>query len=121
MSNTDASKAYKILTEEQWQAFKVAQSMDKSLTPLDSNDGYIHLSTADQASETYGKFFKDQSNIVLVEIDLKKITVKWEPSRGGQLFPHCYDSVPLSAVIQAQEDVTPAVMEAFFAKASSSA
>jgi uncharacterized protein (DUF952 family) len=85
--------------------------MSSALTPLDASDGYIHLSTAKQAAETYNKFFKDQTDIVVAEIDLNQISVKWEPSRGGQLFPHCYDTVPLSAVTKAKENVTPAVME----------
>ncbi|MDB5651213.1 MAG: hypothetical protein JWL62_2733 [Hyphomicrobiales bacterium] len=60
--------------------------------PVDLADGFIHFSTANQARETAAKHFAGQSDLVLVSIDAKRLgaELKWEPSRGGDLFPHLY-------------------------------
>jgi uncharacterized protein (DUF952 family) len=90
--------AYKILTADQWAAFE----RDGTFTgaPVDVADGYIHLSTAGQLEETLAKHFAGQDNLVIAETDLDTLgdTVRWEPSRGGQLFPHIYGVLPMSAV-----------------------
>jgi len=89
-----ASKAYKILTRPQHTHFQ--QHSTFSGSPLDLKDGYIHLSSASTAGETYSKYFSSDTDLVVVEIDLRKTaegggrSVKWEESRGGQLFPHVY-------------------------------
>lgn len=69
--------------------------------PIDIADGYIHFSTAQQAKETAAKHFAGQDNLVLAAIDPAKLgeRVRWEPSRGGQLFPHLYAALPLDAVV----------------------
>ena len=90
--------AYKVLTGEQ---------MDVLLrdgvflgAPIDLADGYIHLSAADQVTETVDKHFAGQAGLHVATVDLAALgnAVKWEPSRGGQLFPHIYAPLPLSAV-----------------------
>lgn len=60
--------------------------------PVDLADGYIHFSTASQAVETAAKHFKGQGDLVLVAIEGDALgeLLKWEPSRGGALFPHLY-------------------------------
>ena len=69
--------------------------------PIDLADGYIHLSTAAQLTETVDKHFAGQDDLHVVAVDLAVLgtAVKWEPSRGGQLFPHVYAPLPLSAAI----------------------
>lgn len=69
--------------------------------PIDLADGYIHFSTAEQARETAEKYFQGQSNLLLVAVDGDKLgdKLKWEPSRGGALFPHLYGPLDFSAVI----------------------
>ena len=69
--------------------------------PIDMADGYIHFSAADQVRETAERYFGGQSNLVLVAVDGDKLGdgLKWEPSRGGALFPHLYGPLDLSAVI----------------------
>jgi len=69
--------------------------------PVDDADGYIHFSTAEQARETAAKHFAGQPDLVLVAVDAEALgpALKWEPSRGGALFPHLYGELPLSAVI----------------------
>lgn len=94
--------AFKVLTAEQWQSLE----HDGTFTgaPVDLADGYIHLSTAAQLDETLAKHFAGQAGLVIAEIDLTALgdTVRWEPSRGGALFPHIYGSLPLTAVVAAR-------------------
>ena len=92
------TRAFKILTADQWAAFK--QDSEFCGAPIDIADGYIHLSTADQLGETLDKHFAGQDSPVVAEIDLDALgdTVRWEVSRGGALFPHVYGVLPMSAV-----------------------
>jgi uncharacterized protein (DUF952 family) len=68
--------------------------------PVDLADRYIHFSAADQVDETAARHFAGQRNLVLVAVDAAALgpALKWEPSRGGALFPHLYGTLPLSAV-----------------------
>ena len=68
--------------------------------PVDLQDGYIHFSTEDQMRETAAKHFAGQGDLVLVAVDETALgsALRYEPSRGGDLFPHLYGSLPLSAV-----------------------
>ena len=70
---------------------------------IDIQDGYIHFSTATQAQETARKHFKGREGLVFVAIDTGKLNMVWEPSRGGDLFPHLYDALPVESAIS----VTP--------------
>ena len=67
---------------------------------VDLRDGFIHFSTAAQAVETAAKHFAGQSDLVLVLINSATLgdKLKWEPSRGGALFPHLYGELDLGAV-----------------------
>jgi uncharacterized protein (DUF952 family) len=67
---------------------------------IDLADGYIHFSTAAQVPETAAKHFTSQHGLVLAAIDAQALgdKLKWEPARGGALFPHLYGSLPMSAV-----------------------
>ena len=90
--------AFKILTAHQWAAFERDGVFTGAL--VDLADGYIHLSTSGQLDETLAKHFAGQENLVVAEIDLDALgeTVRWETSRGGQLFPHIYGVLPMGAV-----------------------
>ena len=68
---------------------------------VDLRDGYIHFSTASQVAETAAKHFAGQTDLVLVAVDADALGVdlKWEPSRGGALFPHLYAALPVPAVL----------------------
>jgi uncharacterized protein (DUF952 family) len=93
--------AYKILTRGEWESLNAEGTFPGA--PVDLADGYIHLSAPDQVAETAAKHFAGRDDLVLVEVDLTKLEgVKWEPSRGGQLFPHLYGILPLSAVVRAE-------------------
>ncbi len=67
---------------------------------VDERDGFIHFSTAEQVAETAAKHFAGQTDLILVAVDGDALggELKWEPSRGGDLFPHLYGPLPLSAV-----------------------
>ena len=67
-------------------------------SPVDVRDGFIHLSTAAQVRETAARHFADLDNLLLVAVDAAAVPLRWEPSRGGNLFPHLYGDLPLSAV-----------------------
>ena len=68
--------------------------------PLDLADGFIHFSAADQVAETARRHFAGQDDLVLVAVDAAVLgpALRWEPSRGGALFPHLYGPLPLDAV-----------------------
>ena len=67
--------------------------------PVDLADGYIHFSTAGQIAETAARHFAGQRDLVLVavEADALGAALRYEPSRGGALFPHLYATLPVSA------------------------
>ena len=79
---------YKLFLSSEWEELDGSGSF--SGTPLDLKDGYIHLSTAEQVVETARLHFKDKGTLVLAEFDGDDFgdQLKYEPSRGGQMFPH---------------------------------
>ena len=96
---TTPTTAYKVLTAEQMAMLERDGSFAGA--PIDLADGYVHLSTAAQLTETVDKHFAGQSDLWVAAVDLPALgaAVTWEPSRGGQLFPHIYGPLPLSAVV----------------------
>jgi uncharacterized protein (DUF952 family) len=68
--------------------------------PVDLADGFIHFSTAAQVAETAAKHFAGISDLLLLHVDTAALDdgLKWEPSRGGALFPHLYGPLALAAV-----------------------
>ena len=80
---------YKIMSAGEWRD-AVARGVFEG-SAVDRKDGFIHLSAAHQVRETAAKHFAGKDNLVLIrfaEEDLENL--KWEPSRGGDLFPHVY-------------------------------
>ena len=69
-------------------------------SPVDRKDGFIHFSTAAQVAETAARHFAGERDLVLVRLDAARLgaALKWEPSRGGALFPHLYGELDLKAV-----------------------
>jgi uncharacterized protein (DUF952 family) len=96
-------RAYKICKASDWAQAVTAGAYAGA--PLDIADGYIHLSTAAQVGETLRRHFAGQAGLVLVAVDLGKLgdTVRWEPSRGGDLFPHVYGPLPVSTAIEVRD------------------
>jgi uncharacterized protein (DUF952 family) len=67
---------------------------------IDLRDGFIHFSTTEQLDETLRLHFEGVENLLLLTIDGRRLDLKWEPARTGDLFPHLYDILPLSAVLR---------------------
>jgi uncharacterized protein (DUF952 family) len=97
------SRIYKILPRAEWAAARAAGRFDGSA--IDLQDGYIHFSTAAQASETARRHFHDQADLVVLAVEADDLgeALRWEPSRGGDLFPHLYGSLEVARVISVTE------------------
>jgi uncharacterized protein (DUF952 family) len=69
--------------------------------PIDTVDGYLHFSTGPQLAETLKLYFAGQRDVVLLAVRADDMggDLRWEPSRGGQLFPHVYGTFPMSGVV----------------------
>lgn len=92
------SVAYKVLTAEQ---MAILETGSFAGAPVDLEDGYLHLSTADQLGGTVDKHFAGQSDLWIAAVDLEAQDdpVKWEVSRGGAKFPHLYGPLLLETMI----------------------
>jgi len=71
----------------------------------DAADGFIHFSTAAQICESARRHRTGQAELILLTVDAAALgdALKWEPSRGGQLFPHLYGGLPVAAVRRVDE------------------
>jgi uncharacterized protein (DUF952 family) len=56
-------------------------------SPIDVRDGFIHFSTAEQVRETAARHFAGVEDLLLVAVSAGQLDIKWEPSRGGALYP----------------------------------
>jgi len=93
-------RIYKLVPAEAWSV----RGDRVPAAEVDRRDGYVHFSSAAQLRETADKHFRTGGDTWLLEVDahaLPEGTLRWEPSRGGQLFPHVYGDVPRSAVARA--------------------
>ncbi len=89
---------YKICHEALWRAAEMAGRFDGA--PVDLADGFIHFSTAAQVRETAARHFAGEKSLLLIAVDADRLgeALRWEPSRGGALFPHLYAPLDISAV-----------------------
>ena len=96
---SDTTTAYKVLTGDEMATLERDGTFPGA--PADRQDGYIHLSTAEQLTETVDKHFAGQTELHVAAVDLGSFgtSLKWESSRGGQLFPHLYGPLLLETVI----------------------
>ncbi|MET8085447.1 DUF952 domain-containing protein [Micromonospora lupini] len=93
---------YKLLPTVEWDDAQAAGAVAGSA--VDRQDGFIHLSAADQVVETARRHFAGATGLTLLGVDADRLgdALRWEPSRGGQLFPHLYGPLPLTAVVTAR-------------------
>ena len=97
MSHPKAACVFKVATRAAWddacRAGRFIGSAD------DLRDGFIHLSALHQLAATLAKHFKGQTDLVLVTLDTGALgdALRWEPSRDGDLFPHLYADLPMTA------------------------
>ncbi len=91
---------YLMCRTDEWLAAQAAGAYAGS--SQDAADGFIHFSTAAQVVESAAKHRAGQSGLVLLAVDASRLgdALKWEPSRGGRLFPHLYGTLPLDAVVR---------------------
>ncbi|MEM9061480.1 MAG: DUF952 domain-containing protein [Pseudomonadota bacterium] len=89
---------YKILTAEQWSDLQAHDETPGA--PIDISDGFVHFSTAEQAAETASRHFAGQDGLWLLALEADHLgdALKWEPSRGGDLFPHLYAPLRMADV-----------------------
>jgi uncharacterized protein (DUF952 family) len=90
---------YKILPRPEWEAAMALGRFEGSA--VDLKDGFIHFSAGDQWSETLRLHFAGQRDLVLVAVEADQLgeALRWEPSRGGALFPHLYGTLPTELVV----------------------
>ena len=90
---------YKIFRAPEWAAL-LAQGETLG-APIDVADGYVHFSTAEQAAETAAKHFAGEDGLVLLALDSAALgdDLRWEPSRGGALFPHLYRPLQMADIL----------------------
>lgn len=93
--------AYKLADAGEWAAAQAVGAYEGSAA--DKADGFIHLSVARQLPGTAKKHYAGRTGLILAAIDLDALeslvgdALRWEESRGGDLFPHVYGPMPLSA------------------------
>lgn len=89
---------YHMCRSEEWEAARAAGSYAGS--SQDAADGFIHFSTAAQVVESAARHRAGQDGLVLLAVEAARLgaALKWEESRGGQLFPHLYGALPVGAV-----------------------
>lgn len=94
---------YKICTAPAWREAERAGVYRGS--DDDRHDGFIHFSTAAQLAGTLEKHFTGQPALFLVAVDADGLaeTLRWEPARGGELFPHLYGELDLAHVVNVMD------------------
>jgi len=93
---------YKIFRTQEW---ALLETQGETLgAPIDIEDGYVHFSTKDQVRETAAKHFQGEDGLILLALETEALEpeLKWEPSRGGALFPHLYRALTTQDVLWAR-------------------
>jgi uncharacterized protein (DUF952 family) len=98
ISGVEVPVLYKIMSQQEWETAQANGIYEGS--EVDRSDGFIHLSAAHQLRATAQKHFSGKADLLLVSVAEEVLgqSLKWEVSRGGDLFPHVYGALPLSAV-----------------------
>ena len=93
---------YKVLRAAEWTRF---DAEGRTLgAPVDLADGFIHFSTAGQLAGTLSRHFAGETGTMLLAVDAEAAgpALRWEPSRGGALFPHLYRPLERADVLWAR-------------------
>ena len=93
---------YKILRHAEFS--ELSELGETPGAPIDRQDGFVHFSTAEQVVETAARHFAGEDGLVLLALDTETLgpELKWEPSRGGALFPHLYGPLRMRDVTWSQ-------------------
>ena len=91
--------AWKLVDQTEW--VSALETGAYAGSTVDLADGYIHMSSAAQLPETARRHYARRTNLVLVKVDLRPLgeALKWEASRGGDLFPHLYAPLPTAVAL----------------------
>jgi uncharacterized protein (DUF952 family) len=91
---------YKIVPDALWRAVEALAQFDGA--PVDLADGFIHFSTASQVRDTAAKHFAGERDLLLVAVEAERLgeALRYEPSRGGDLFPHLYAPLQLADIMR---------------------
>jgi uncharacterized protein (DUF952 family) len=102
--NSAPQFVFKICRASEWRALQAGHQWQGS--PHDVRDGFIHLSTQAQVAGTLAKHFAGEADLVLLRITSTELgaQLRWEPSRGGELFPHLYGPLLWSMVTEVPFD-----------------
>jgi uncharacterized protein (DUF952 family) len=95
---------YKICTRLDWR--RAQQFGELIPSDDDARDGFIHLSRLHQLKGSLERHFAGQADLVLLAVRVERLpegVLRWEPSRGGELFPHLYDRLGITSVEQVHE------------------
>lgn len=95
---------YKVCSRAAFREAEASGTLEPSRD--DARDGYIHLSTATQLAGTLERHFRGERGLVLLRVATERLqagALRWEAARDGQLFPHLYGGLPVSAVVQVSE------------------
>ncbi len=67
-------------------------------------EGFVHLSTQAQVAATANRFFKGRSDLLLLHVDDAQLgaALRFEEGEPGELFPHFYGPLPLTAVTKVE-------------------
>ena len=90
---------FRLCTAADWDAFRAVGRFTGN--EADRRDGFIHFSAAEQVAETAAKHYVGPEPLVLLAADADALgdALKWEPSRGGALFPHLHAALPIANVV----------------------
>ena len=99
MPADDPDLIYKVCPAREWNEAVVVSAFRGSA--VDVRDGFIHFSTSAQLPETLRRHFAGQQHLVVVAVDPRELgaALRWEPSRGGDLFPHLYGELPVALAL----------------------
>ena len=113
---TATAPIFRLFRGAEWRAFDESSVFAGSAD--DRRDGFIHMSTAEQAEGTRAKHYADVADLVVAAFDAEVLheAIRWEPSRGGALFPHVYGLLTKEALIGAaavgDDGLEPALLRA---------
>ncbi len=90
---------YKVLRAPEWAELRRLGVSPGA--PVDVADGFVHFSTGEQLAETCARHFAGETGLVLLALESEELgeALKWEPSRGGALFPHLYRELRMSDIV----------------------
>jgi uncharacterized protein (DUF952 family) len=98
---SESAPIFRLFRGAEWRAFAESGVFEGSAD--DRRDGFIHMSTAEQAEGTRAKHYADVADLVVAAFDAAALSgsIRWEPSRGGALFPHVYGVLTKEALVGA--------------------